>query len=43
MLNRQESYTSIEEARKRKFKIDWKTSKICQAPNHLGVQEIGCI
>ena len=40
-LNRSKSkeYISIKEARKRKFKIDWETSKIV-TPNHLGVQEI---
>lgn len=40
-LNRSKSkaYISIEEARKRKFKIDWQPSKIV-TPKHLGVQEI---
>ena len=40
-LNRSKSkeYISIDEARKRKFKIDWKTSKITK-PNRLGIQEI---
>ena len=40
-LNRSKSkeYISIDEARKRKFKIDWKTSKITK-PNQLGIQEI---
>ena len=40
-LNRSKSkeYISIEEARKRKFKIDWKISKITK-PNQLGIQEI---
>jgi len=40
-LNRSKSkeYISIDEARKRKFKIDWESSKIVK-PNHLGIQEI---
>ena len=40
-LNRSKSkeYISIDEARKRKFKIDWKTSKITR-PTQLGIQEI---
>jgi 5-methyltetrahydrofolate--homocysteine methyltransferase len=40
-LNRSKSkaYISIEEARKRKFKIDWQPSNIV-TPKHIGVQEI---
>ncbi|GAA4234405.1 hypothetical protein GCM10022291_13680 [Postechiella marina] len=34
---KQKSYISIEEARKRKYKIDWETSEI-KKPNELGVQ-----
>jgi 5-methyltetrahydrofolate--homocysteine methyltransferase len=34
---KEKSYISIIEARKRKYKIDWKTSNICK-PNELGVQ-----
>ncbi|MEX6625442.1 methionine synthase [Tenacibaculum salmonis] len=36
---KQKAYTSIEEARKRKFKIDWETSSIIK-PNELGIQTI---
>ena len=36
---KQKDYISIEEARKRKFKIDWKTTNITQ-PNQLGIQII---
>ncbi|NNC46268.1 MAG: methionine synthase [Winogradskyella sp.] len=40
-LNRgkQKEYVSIDEARKRKFSIDWKSTNIV-APNHLGVQVV---
>ncbi|PHR69770.1 MAG: hypothetical protein COA67_09200 [Lutibacter sp.] len=40
-LNRSKTkeYISIDEARKRKFKIDWQKSKITK-PNRLGIQEI---
>ena len=40
-LNRSKTkeYISLDEARKRKFKIDWKNSKIVK-PNQLGIQEI---
>ena len=40
-LNRSKTkeYISIDEARKRKFKIDWKSSTIIK-PNQLGIQEI---
>jgi 5-methyltetrahydrofolate--homocysteine methyltransferase len=34
---KEKSYISIEEARKRKYKIDWETSEIVK-PNELGVQ-----
>ena len=34
---KEKSYVSIEEARKRKYKIDWKTAEIVK-PNQLGVQ-----
>ncbi len=34
---KEKSYISIEEARKRKYKIDWETSEITK-PNELGVQ-----
>jgi len=34
---KEKSYISIEEARKRKYKIDWRTSEIVK-PNQLGVQ-----
>ena len=34
---KEKSYVSIEEARKRKYKIDWKTSKITK-PRELGIQ-----
>ncbi len=34
---KEKSYVSIEEARKRKYKIDWKTSEIVK-PNQLGIQ-----
>jgi len=34
---KEKSYISIEEARKRKYRIDWKTSEIVK-PNQLGVQ-----
>ncbi|MCI2229117.1 methionine synthase [Polaribacter sp. MSW13] len=36
---KQKEYVSIDEARKRKYKIDWNTSKI-NKPNQLGIQEI---
>jgi 5-methyltetrahydrofolate--homocysteine methyltransferase len=40
-LNRSKAkeYISLDEARKRKFKIDWEQSKIVK-PNQLGIQEI---
>jgi 5-methyltetrahydrofolate--homocysteine methyltransferase len=40
-LNRSKTkeYISIDQARKRKFKIDWKSSTITK-PNQLGIQEI---
>jgi 5-methyltetrahydrofolate--homocysteine methyltransferase len=40
-LNRSKSkeYISIEDARKRKFKIDWNTTEITK-PNQLGIQEV---
>ena len=40
-LNRSKTkeYVSIDEARKRKYKIDWKNSNIIK-PNQLGIQEI---
>jgi 5-methyltetrahydrofolate--homocysteine methyltransferase len=40
-MNRSKSkeYISLEEARKRKFQVDWKTSKIVK-PNQLGIQEL---
>tara|TARA_R110002126_G_scaffold181187_2_gene329936 strand:- start:22627 stop:25704 length:3078 start_codon:yes stop_codon:yes gene_type:complete len=34
---KEKSYISIKEARKRKYKIDWKTSEIVK-PNELGIQ-----
>ncbi|AUS05727.1 methionine synthase [Pseudotamlana carrageenivorans] len=34
---KEKSYISIEEARKRKYKIDWETSEIVK-PNELGIQ-----
>ena len=34
---RQKKYISIEEARKQKFQIDWKTATI-KKPNHLGIE-----
>ncbi|ARV07367.1 methionine synthase [Polaribacter sp. SA4-10] len=34
---KEKSYVSIEEARKRKYKIDWKTAEIIK-PNQLGIQ-----
>ncbi|MCL7764833.1 methionine synthase [Polaribacter sp. Z014] len=36
---KEKSYISIEEARKRKYKIDWETSKIVK-PNELGIQTL---
>lgn len=36
---KQKDYITIEEARKRKFKIDWETSEIVK-PNKLGIQVI---
>jgi len=36
---KQKDYVTIEEARKRKFKIDWNTSEIVK-PNQLGIQII---
>ncbi len=36
---KQKEYVSIEEARQRKFKIDWKTTEIVK-PKQLGIQDI---
>ena len=36
---KEKAYISIEEARKRKFKIDWKTTPIVK-PNELGIQTL---
>ncbi len=36
---KQKEYVSIEEARERKFKIDWKTTEIVK-PKELGIQDI---
>jgi 5-methyltetrahydrofolate--homocysteine methyltransferase len=36
---KEKSYVSINEARKRKYKIDWNTSKI-KKPNELGIQTL---
>jgi 5-methyltetrahydrofolate--homocysteine methyltransferase len=36
---KEKSYISIEEARKRKYKIDWNTSEIVK-PNELGIQTL---